>query len=303
MPGTSSGCACVSSVSARIRRSISGRRSCAALGRGGCNQGACHGSPQGKGGFRLSLRGFDPELDYATLTREAFGRRTDVFAPAEQALSCRKATIRVPHQGGRRFQEDDTAYRLLHDWIAQGCRPSPSARLADRRRGLALATIPSLVEPATAARGPGPLRRRFGPRRHRPRRFQLQQRGRRPGDPSGPGRIPSDGRDRHPGALPRADRDRPADVRPDRPELCGLAAPAVNEIDRHRLREAPPAPAPRRARRRRSCVPAPRLPRPDRQLAHAGGGHPVPRFDRPEQAIQAHRRLARTRRVRELLGD
>jgi hypothetical protein len=99
----------------------------AALARGGCNQGACHGSPQGKGGFRLSLRGYNPELDYATLTREAFGRRTDVLAPSA-SLILQKASLRVPHQGGRRFQADDPAYKLLHDWIAQGCRPSPSAR-------------------------------------------------------------------------------------------------------------------------------------------------------------------------------
>jgi len=98
----------------------------AALARGGCNQGACHGSPQGKGGFRLSLRGFDPELDYVALTREAFGRRTDVLAPSE-SLVLEKATTRVPHQGGRRFQEEDTAYRVFRDWIAEGCRPSPSA--------------------------------------------------------------------------------------------------------------------------------------------------------------------------------
>jgi len=98
----------------------------AALGRGGCNQGACHGSPQGKGGFRLSLRGFDPELDFVTLSREAAGRRTDVFAPRE-SLVLKKATIRLPHQGGRRFYEYDSAYRLLHDWIAQGVRPSPAA--------------------------------------------------------------------------------------------------------------------------------------------------------------------------------
>ena len=32
----------------------------AALNVGGCNAGACHGTPSGKGGFKLSLRGFDP---------------------------------------------------------------------------------------------------------------------------------------------------------------------------------------------------------------------------------------------------
>src|ERR1700722_14876044 len=49
----------------------------AALSRAGCNQGACHGSPQGKNGFRLSLRGFDPDVDLHTLTRDELGRRVD----------------------------------------------------------------------------------------------------------------------------------------------------------------------------------------------------------------------------------
>src|SRR5262249_14637763 len=83
---------------------------------------------QGKGGFHLSLRGFDPAFDYLALTRETFGRRTDVIAPTE-SLVLKKATVRLPHQGGRRFQQDDTAYRMLRDWIAQGCRPSASVSL------------------------------------------------------------------------------------------------------------------------------------------------------------------------------
>ena len=41
----------------------------------------------------------------------------------------KKATIRVPHQGGQRFHQDDAAYRTIHDWIVQGCRPSPSPGL------------------------------------------------------------------------------------------------------------------------------------------------------------------------------
>lgn len=53
----------------------------AAISRAGCNSGACHGSPKGKDGFRLSLRGFDPALDFTSLTRDASGRRTNPFAP------------------------------------------------------------------------------------------------------------------------------------------------------------------------------------------------------------------------------
>ena len=47
----------------------------AALRRMGCNMGSCHGSFQGKGGFRLSLFGFDPEKDYPSVTREGLARR------------------------------------------------------------------------------------------------------------------------------------------------------------------------------------------------------------------------------------
>src|SRR5207249_3776080 len=45
------------------------------FGRMGCNAGSCHGSFQGKGGFRLSLFGFDPDKDFAAVTRDILGRR------------------------------------------------------------------------------------------------------------------------------------------------------------------------------------------------------------------------------------
>src|SRR5262245_3790740 len=49
----------------------------AALNVGGCNSGACHGTPSGKNGFKLSLRGYDPAADFVQLTRDVLGRRTD----------------------------------------------------------------------------------------------------------------------------------------------------------------------------------------------------------------------------------
>ncbi len=94
-----------------------------ALSRGGCNQGACHGSPQGKNGFRLSLRGFDPDIDYSQLTRDLYGRRVNPGAP-ETSLLLLKATAQVPHEGGRRFQSDDPALRAMTRWIEQGCNDS-----------------------------------------------------------------------------------------------------------------------------------------------------------------------------------
>src|SRR2546425_3643594 len=74
----------------------------AALSRAGCNSGACHGSPQGKNGFRLSLRGADPDQDLATLTKEQGGRRVNRLAP-DDSLILLKGSGRVSHQGGRVF--------------------------------------------------------------------------------------------------------------------------------------------------------------------------------------------------------
>jgi hypothetical protein len=101
----------------------------AAISRAGCSQGACHGSPQGKDGFRLSLRGFDPDLDIKTLTREDTSRRVNVLQPAA-SLILLKGSGRLPHGGGVRFAAGDPVYATLHDWIADGCaNPKESRRL------------------------------------------------------------------------------------------------------------------------------------------------------------------------------
>jgi hypothetical protein len=93
----------------------------AALNVGGCNQGACHGSPSGKNGFRLSLRGSDPALDYQYLTRDVLGRRTDREA-ASDSLIWQKAVGRVPHDGGSRFARSSQPAVVLHKWLAEGLR-------------------------------------------------------------------------------------------------------------------------------------------------------------------------------------
>src|SRR5579884_4534634 len=96
----------------------------AVLSRAGCNQGACHGNQNGKNGFKLSLRGQDPDFDLDALTRDTLGRRTDRLHPAD-SLILAKATGTVPHEGGKRFDRDSLEYRLLHRWIAEGLRPDP----------------------------------------------------------------------------------------------------------------------------------------------------------------------------------
>jgi hypothetical protein len=92
-----------------------------AISKQGCNSGACHGSPSGKGGFRLSLRAFDPALDELTLVREEYGRRTNPLNP-ENSLLIAKPLMRVPHGGGLKLRKSDPAFALIRDWIAEGCR-------------------------------------------------------------------------------------------------------------------------------------------------------------------------------------
>lgn len=85
----------------------------------GCNSGACHGALAGKGGFRLSLLGYDPKLDHFTLTREARGRRIDL-GDVGRSLLLTKPLGLVPHKGGVRFDQDSEACRILSQWILQG---------------------------------------------------------------------------------------------------------------------------------------------------------------------------------------
>src|ERR1700688_1799938 len=56
------------------------------LGRTGCNAGGCHGSFQGKGGFRLSLFGYEPEKDFVAITRDSVGRRLNLVDPDNSLL-------------------------------------------------------------------------------------------------------------------------------------------------------------------------------------------------------------------------
>ncbi len=96
----------------------------AALTKSGCNMGACHGSPSGKGGFRLSLRGYDPPLDLVTLRGEYFNRRSNVLNP-DESLLLRKPLMEVAHGGGRRLHANDPSHVVLKQWIAEGMRTEP----------------------------------------------------------------------------------------------------------------------------------------------------------------------------------
>ena len=110
-----------------------------------CNSGGCHGKLAGQNGFRLSLRGFAPEADYESLTRESRGRRINPASPAASLL-VGKANGTIVHAGGRRIVRGSSAETLLLNWIAAGL-PGP------------LASDPTLlrmeITPAAAVLRPG----------------------------------------------------------------------------------------------------------------------------------------------------
>jgi hypothetical protein len=92
------------------------------LTRAGCNAGACHGAAQGKGGFKLSLRGFAPEIDYDAIARLGRGRRINTAVPAA-SLVLRKPLMELPHRGGQAIRPGSPEYAIVARWLAQGAAP------------------------------------------------------------------------------------------------------------------------------------------------------------------------------------
>jgi hypothetical protein len=95
------------------------------LAKAGCSSGACHGAAAGQGGFKLSLRGYDDEGDWKSITRSALGRRIVLADPARSLLLL-KPTGAVPHKGGTRFEIGSLEYGILSEWIAAGTPPPKS---------------------------------------------------------------------------------------------------------------------------------------------------------------------------------
>jgi len=95
------------------------------FGRQGCNAGSCHGSFQGKGGFRLSLFGYEPKLDYDNV-KDLSARRLNNNDP-DSSLLLLKATGQVQHGGAVRFSPDSWQFRVLKAWITQGAKWQPGS--------------------------------------------------------------------------------------------------------------------------------------------------------------------------------
>lgn len=97
------------------------------LAKVGCNVGTCHGAQQGRKGFKLSLRGYDPIYDYRAMVDDVSGRRFNRANPSD-SLMLLKPTQGVPHEGGFLFDEESRAYKIIHQWIAEGCKFSEATR-------------------------------------------------------------------------------------------------------------------------------------------------------------------------------
>ncbi len=106
----------------------------------GCNAGSCHGSAQGKNGFKLSLRGYDPEFDYQALINDISGRRFNRVV-VEESLMLLKPTAEVPHEGRQVFKVGSREYKLMRDWIQQGAKPEAVAA----GRATALEILPAEI--------------------------------------------------------------------------------------------------------------------------------------------------------------
>lgn len=89
------------------------------LSKAGCNMGTCHGSKDGKNGFKLSLRGYDPIYDVTAFSEELWSRRVNVAAPSH-SLMLLKASGSVPHEGGQVTVPGELYYETIKAWIADG---------------------------------------------------------------------------------------------------------------------------------------------------------------------------------------
>ena len=97
------------------------------ISKSGCNAGGCHGNQNGKGGFKLSLWGGDPDHDYKELFSS--GTRVNLEDPKSSKILL-KPTLQSKHEGGKRFDVGSDEYRILLEWISAGASTDLETRPA-----------------------------------------------------------------------------------------------------------------------------------------------------------------------------
>ena len=95
------------------------------LSRIGCNSGTCHGAQAGKGGFKLSLRGYDPIYDVRALSDDLAGRRINPSSPTDSLIMTKPLGL-VAHVGGKLFDAGDNHALVIRQWIAEGAKVNAS---------------------------------------------------------------------------------------------------------------------------------------------------------------------------------
>ena len=90
------------------------------MSRMGCNGRSCHGSFQGRGGFLLSLFGYDFKADHAAITDEE-SLRVDLDS-TEDSLIIAKPTDEDMHEGGQIYEVGSWEHRVLKNWIEGGAK-------------------------------------------------------------------------------------------------------------------------------------------------------------------------------------
>lgn len=96
------------------------------LTRAGCNSGGCHGAQHGRGGFKLSLFGFDPAFDYAQIVQSNEGRRVVLNDPERSILIAKPALV-MEHGGGEKLKLNGRDYVRIRQWLEDGA-PAPAAK-------------------------------------------------------------------------------------------------------------------------------------------------------------------------------
>ena len=87
----------------------------------GCNAGKCHGSAIGRGDFKLSLYGGNPQSDFEEIVRRMNGRRVNLTKP-DESLIVLKPTANLKHGGRMVFDDGSEGEQLLIKWINQGAK-------------------------------------------------------------------------------------------------------------------------------------------------------------------------------------
>ena len=106
------------------------------IAKAGCAAGACHAAQHGKGGFKQSAFGFDPQGDYNEIVKAGRGRRVN-FASPDLSLLLRKPSMAQSHEGGLRLPADSVEYQLMRNWIGTGA-PSVSEDKAVKVQSLSV---------------------------------------------------------------------------------------------------------------------------------------------------------------------